>query len=119
MWTAPQKIFVTHDGVRTPAGGLSFDEFSKKICDSVEGLVNNPKAGPFVLGAIQNPKTCDRIADTEKLPGKVWLKSRALDHPMFPNARIATPVVVEMDSSKKDLFSRELDRKSTRLNSSN
>jgi len=108
MCTAPQNIFVPHDGVRTPAGGLSFDEFSKKICDSVEGLVNNPKAGPFVLGAIQNPKTCDRIADAEKLPGKVWLKSRALDHPMFPNARIATPVVVEMDSSKKDLFSREL-----------
>lgn len=108
MCTAPQNIFVPRDGVQTPTGALSFDEFANKICSNVEGIVTNPKAGPFVLGAIQSRKTCDRIADAEKLPGKVWLKSRSLEHPMFPNARLATPVVVEMDSSKKDLFSREL-----------
>lgn len=108
MCTAPQNILVGQEGVRTPDGVLTFDEFARKITDSLEGLLTNPKAGPFVLGAIQNRKTCDRIADAEKLSDKVWLKSRPLANPMFPNARVATPVLVEIDSSKKDLFAREL-----------
>jgi acyl-CoA reductase-like NAD-dependent aldehyde dehydrogenase len=57
---------------------------------------------------VQNKKTCDRVLEAEKLPGKVWLKSRQFENPMFKNARIATPVVVEIDSSKKDIFSKEL-----------
>jgi len=42
------------------------------------------------------------------LPGKVWLKSRSFENPMFKNARVATPVIVEVDASKKDVFSKEL-----------
>ena len=38
---------------------LDFDDFAKKLADSINGLADNPKAGPFVLGAIQNRKTCD------------------------------------------------------------
>lgn len=108
MCTAPQNILVSQQGVKTPGGVLSFNDFAQKLADSVQALVDNPKAGPFVLGAIQNKKTCDRIADAEKLPGKVWLKSRTIANPMFGTARIATPVVVEVDSSKKDVFAREL-----------
>jgi acyl-CoA reductase-like NAD-dependent aldehyde dehydrogenase len=71
-------------------------------------LVDNPKAGAFVLGAIQNKKTCDRVTEAENLPGKVWLKSRKIENPMFKNARISTPVIVEVDATKKDIFSKEL-----------
>jgi acyl-CoA reductase-like NAD-dependent aldehyde dehydrogenase len=87
---------------------LSFDEFAKKLTGNINSLVDNPKAGPFVLGAIQNKKTCDRIAEAERLPGKVWLKSRSLENPMFKNARVLTPVVVEVDASKQDVFAKEL-----------
>ncbi|MDQ2656906.1 MAG: aldehyde dehydrogenase family protein, partial [Bacteroidota bacterium] len=90
MCTAPQNIFIPDGGVRTSAGTLTFEEFAQKLTDNINGLVDNPKAGPFVLGAIQNKKTCDRIRQAEKLPGKVWLKSRALENPMFKNARVAT-----------------------------
>jgi acyl-CoA reductase-like NAD-dependent aldehyde dehydrogenase len=71
-------------------------------------LIDNPKAGPFVLGAVQNKKTSERVLEAEKLPGKVWLKSRTFENPMFKNARVATPVIVEVDASKKDIFSKEL-----------
>ena len=108
MCTAPQNILVSTQGVKTPDGVLSFDDFAQKLADSVKGLVDNPKAGPFVLGAIQNKKTCDRIAEAEKLPGKVWLKSKTIANPMFGKARVATPVVVEVNASDKELFSREL-----------
>ena len=50
----------------------------------------------------------ERLQEAEKLPGKVWLKSRTFENPMFKTARVATPVVVEVDASKKEIFSREL-----------
>ena len=74
--------------------------------DNINGLIDNPKAGPFVLGAVQSKKTIERLAAAEKLPGKVWLKSRTFENPMFKNARVATPVVVEVEASKKEDFQR-------------
>ncbi|MGE0771358.1 MAG: phenylacetic acid degradation protein PaaN [Cyclobacteriaceae bacterium] len=108
MCTAPQNFFIPQDGINTAAGKLSFDEFAQKLVDNINSLIDNPKAGPFVLGAVQNKKTCDRVTEAEKLPGKVWLKSRSFENPMFKKARVITPVVVEIDSSKKDTYSKEL-----------
>ncbi len=108
MCTAPQNFYVPEGGIKSPNGVVTFDEFAQKFIDSINGLIDNPKAGPFVLGAVQNKKTCDRVEEAEKLPGKVWLKSRAFENPMFKKARVATPVVVEVDASRKDIFSKEL-----------
>lgn len=108
MCTAPQNFFIPEGGIDTPEGNVSFDSFAKMLVDNINGLVDNPKAGPFVLGTIQNPKTCDRVEDVEKLKGKVWLKSRAIENPIFKNARISTPVIIEVNSEDKDLFSNEL-----------
>lgn len=108
MCTAPQNFFIPEKGIQTPQGDVSFEAFVQKFIDNINSLADNPKAGPFVLGTIQNKRTCDRIAEAEKLPGKVWLKSRTITHPQFSNARTATPVVVEVDAGKTDLFSKEL-----------
>ncbi len=108
MCTAPQNFYVPADGIKTANGKVTFEEFAQKFVDSVNGLIDNPKAGPFVLGAVQNKKTCDRVVEAEKLAGKVWLKSRSFENPMFKKARIATPVVVEVEASKKEIFSKEL-----------
>jgi phenylacetic acid degradation protein paaN len=108
MCTAPQNFYIPEGGIKTAGGTITFDQFAEKLVGQINALVDNPKAGPFVLGAIQNKATCDRVWEAEKLPGKVWLKSRTLENPMFKNARVATPVVVEIDASKKDAFSKEL-----------
>ncbi len=108
MCTAPQNFYVPEEGIGTPEGKVSFDEFAQKLADNINGLVDNPKAGPFVLGAIQNKKTCDRIGDAADLGGKVWLESRSIENPMFKNARISTPVVIEMDAAQKEKYSTEL-----------
>ena len=108
MCTAPQNFYIPADGIETANGKISFDEFAEKLTGQINSLIDNPKAGPFVLGAIQNKKTSERVVESEKLPGKVWLKSRSFTNPMFKNARVITPVVVEIDASKKDIFSKEL-----------
>ena len=108
MCTAPQNFYIPEDGIDSPQGKISFDSFAQKFVDNLNSLVDNPKAGPFVLGAVQNKKTIARVLEAEKLPGKIWLKSRAFDNPAFKNARLATPVVVEVDASKKEIFGEEL-----------
>ncbi len=108
MCTAPQNFYIPSGGVNTPGGKVSFDEFAQKLVDNINGLVDNPKAGPFVLGTIQNKNTGNRISNAANLGGKVWLASRSIENPMFKNARIATPVVIELDASQKDKFSTEL-----------
>jgi acyl-CoA reductase-like NAD-dependent aldehyde dehydrogenase len=108
MCTAPQNLYIPADGINSPSGKISFDDFAQKFAAQITGLVDNPKAGPFVLGAIQNKKTNERIAEAEKLPGKVILKSKSIENPQFKNARTATPIVVEIDSARKEVFSKEL-----------
>lgn len=108
MCTAPQNFFIPADGVRTPNGKISFDDFAQKIIAHINAMIDNPKAGPFVLGAIQNKKTLDRIRQASQLSSKVLLLSRSFENPMFKNARLATPMVIETDSSAKEIFSKEV-----------
>jgi phenylacetic acid degradation protein paaN len=108
MCTAPQNFFIPESGIKTATGTISFDEFAEKFVANINGLVDNPKAGPFVLGAVQNKKTSERVIDSEKIAGKVWLKSRSFENPQFKNARVATPIVIEVNASQKEIFSKEL-----------
>lgn len=107
MCTAPQNFYIPKAGIKTPSGIVSFDEFAQKFIANINGLVDNPKAGPFVLGAVQNRKTCDRVTDVEKL-GKVLLKSRTFVNPQFAKARVATPVVLEVSAADKEIYAKEL-----------
>ncbi len=107
MCTAPQNFYIPEAGVDSPAGKISFDGFAQKFVAQINGLVENPKAGPFVLGAVQNKKTSERVVESEKL-GKVLLKSKSIENPQFKNARTATPIVIELDASKKEIYSKEL-----------
>ncbi len=108
MCTAPQNFYIPASGVKTPDGIVSFDEFAQKFADNIQGLVANPKAGPFVLGAIQNKNTCTRVDESANGKGKVWLSSGEVENPMFKNARTATPLVLEVDARNKEEFSQEL-----------
>jgi len=108
MCTAPQNIFIPDPGIKSDTGTISLSQFAGKLSDSITSLIDNPKAGPFVLGAVQNEKTSERIKLAEKLPGKVWLSSRSIENPMFKNARTATPVVLQMNPDQKEVYGREL-----------
>jgi phenylacetic acid degradation protein paaN len=108
MCTAPQNFYIPENGIKTATGNISFDEFAEKFVANINGLVDNPKAGPYVLGAVQNKKTSERVIDSEKIQGKVWLKSRSFENPQFKNARVATPIVIEVNASQKEIFSKEL-----------
>lgn len=110
MCTAPQNFFIPEGGVKTPEGIVSFDEVAQKIADFTDGLINNPKAGPFVAGTIQNPATAERTNAANGIGGKVWLDTRNIEQPIpyFSKARTNTPVYIEVSSADKDKFSKEM-----------
>jgi phenylacetic acid degradation protein paaN len=108
MCTAPQNIFIPDSGIKSPDGNISLPQFAEKLSESINGLLDNPKAGPFVIGAVQSKKTSERITGAEKIGAKVWLSSRTIENPMFKNARIATPLLLQTEADQKQLYGQEL-----------
>jgi phenylacetic acid degradation protein paaN len=100
MCTAPQNIFVSSTGVKTPEGHMSYDEVVAGIANAVKGLAENPKMGAGTLGAIQNDITSSRVKSVESAAGiGVALASMNIVNPEFPDARTASPTVIAVNAS--------------------
>ncbi|QNL20802.1 phenylacetic acid degradation protein PaaN [Hyphobacterium sp. CCMP332] len=106
MCTAPQNIFIPESGVKTKEGHVSFDDVANKLSEAVNSLVNNPKAGPFVLGAIQNPATIERMKNLNF--GNNILAENKIENPMFKEARVMTPKLSVVDKKDREHFKKEI-----------
>ncbi|MDZ4668928.1 MAG: phenylacetic acid degradation protein PaaN [bacterium] len=107
MCTAPQNIFVSKHGVQTAEGLVAYDEVVKGIAAAITVLVDNPKAGPGTLGAIQADITFKRVLEAKNLGGNLILDTKAIVNEEFKDARIATPVVIELDKSAGGIYNKE------------
>jgi acyl-CoA reductase-like NAD-dependent aldehyde dehydrogenase len=107
MCTAPQNIFVSKDGVKTAVGVVSFDDVVNGLSAAITGLVDNPKAGPGTLGAIQAEATYKRVNEARNLGGNVILDTKAIKNEEFVDARIATPVVISLDKTQSSIYNTE------------
>jgi phenylacetic acid degradation protein paaN len=98
MCTAPQNIYVPRGGIRTAAGMLGFDEVAQAIASAVQKLVADPARAVELLGAIQNEGVTQRIEEATTL-GRVLAESQTLEHPAFADARVRTPLVLQLDAA--------------------
>ena len=106
MCTAPQNVFVPAVGISTSEGHLSFDEVVSGITAAIKGLVENPKMGPFTLGAIQNDVTKNRVLKMlENL--NVALGPLECVNPEFADTRVLSPSVVVVDAKDADTWQHE------------
>ncbi|TXK48714.1 phenylacetic acid degradation protein PaaN [Pontibacter qinzhouensis] len=105
MCTAPQNFFIPEAGITAGDEQIPYEEVVQKLSEAVSGLVNNPKAAPHVLGAIQNQATTDRVKAAK---GKVVLNTCDFSNTQFANARTCSPVILEADATDKESYSREL-----------
>ncbi|MDR6502717.1 phenylacetic acid degradation protein paaN [Burkholderia ambifaria] len=106
MCTAPQNIYVPRDGIRTADGHASFDEVAQAIAVAVQKLTGDPARSVELIGAIQNDGVTARIEDARQL-GRVLADSVALQHPAFPDARVRTPLVLQLDVTDREKFTQE------------
>lgn len=107
MCTAPQNILVSEKGIETENGIKSFEEFAQDFKAAVEGLCQNPKAGPAICGAIQNENTLKRIEEAKKL-GKIILEPRKIQNTEFPNAVTSSPLILAINEKDKSVYEKEL-----------
>ncbi|KWN67753.1 aldehyde dehydrogenase [Burkholderia ubonensis] len=106
MCTAPQNIYVPRGGIRTADGHASFDEVAQAIAVAVQKLTGDPARSVELIGAIQNDGVTARIDDARKL-GRVLADSLALQHPTFPDARVRTPLILQLDAADREKFTQE------------
>ncbi|WP_186133183.1 phenylacetic acid degradation protein PaaN [Burkholderia gladioli] len=106
MCTAPQNIYVPRDGIQTPEGRVGFDEVAQAIAGAVQKLCADPARAVELLGAIQNDGVTARIDEARGL-GKVLVDSQTLEHPAYPQARVRTPLLIQLDASERGSYTRE------------
>lgn len=106
MCTAPQNIYVPRDGIQTPEGRVGFDEVAQAIAGAVQKLCADPARAVELLGAIQNDGVNARIDEARGL-GKVLVDSQTLEHPAYPQARVRTPLLIQLDASERGSYTRE------------
>ncbi|NIF90102.1 phenylacetic acid degradation protein PaaN [Burkholderia sp. Cy-637] len=106
MCTAPQNIYVPRDGIQTPEGRIGFDEVAQAIAGAVQKLCVDPARAVELLGAIQNDGVTTRIDEARGL-GKILVDSQTLEHPAYPQARVRTPLLIQLDASERGSYTRE------------
>jgi len=107
MCTRPQNFFIPKGGILVNGEKVSYDEVVEAITKAIQGLVTHPKAGPAVCGAIQNPNTYNRIQQAKTTKGKLLLDTHKVENPEFPNARTASPIVLEIPADDYHVYSHE------------
>ncbi|WP_186020057.1 phenylacetic acid degradation protein PaaN [Burkholderia gladioli] len=106
MCTAPQNIYVPRDGIQTPEGRVGFDEVAQAIAGAVQKLCADPARAVELLGAVQNDGVTARIDEARGL-GKILVDSQTLEHPAYPQARVRTPLLIQLDASERGSYTRE------------
>jgi phenylacetic acid degradation protein paaN len=108
MCTTSQNIFIPRDGVTIGGEHKSFDEVAGAIVKAVDWLLGEPARGAEILGGIQNQRTFDRIAQAKSEGGAVLRESTPVENEHFPDARVASPQILQVDAKDTHLYMREM-----------
>jgi phenylacetic acid degradation protein paaN len=106
MCTAPQNIYVPSSGIETAGGHLSFDQVAAALAEGLTQLLSDPARAVEILGAIQNEGIEKRI-DAARGLGEVIVDSQIVAHPLFPSARIRTPLLLKATALDESKFAQE------------
>jgi len=106
MCTAPQNIYVPRGGIETATGHLSFDQVAAGIAEAVQKLLGDPARAVEILGAVVNDGVLQRLERARGL-GPIVLDTQPIAHPLYPQARIRTPLIVRLDAADGEHYLAE------------
>src|SRR5205823_4286199 len=108
MCTTSQNVYVPKDGIIAGGQRVSFDEFTKALTTGVDKLLGDTERAVEILGAIQSEATLGRLEAAAREGGEVVLPSKPLTHPLFPQARVRTPLIVKVSAEQESIYQREM-----------
>ncbi len=106
MCTAPQNIYVPKGGIDTADGRLTFDQVAAGIAEAVQKLLGDPARAVEILGAVVNDGVLKRL-EAARMLGTIALDTQSIVHPLFPQARIRTPLIVKLTAADRDDYLAE------------
>ncbi len=108
MCTTSQNIYVPKGGIMAGGQRVGFDEFAQALASGVDKLLGDTDRAVEILGAIQNEATLKRLEAAPAEGGEVARPSKALAHPLFPQARVRTPLIVKVRGDQEAVYQREM-----------
>jgi phenylacetic acid degradation protein paaN len=108
MCTSVQNIHIPSDGIVAGGRKVSFDEVSAEIVAAVEKYLENPQVlcGTLVDDAILS--TIERYRGLAAQYGRLLRDSAPLEYRDFPNARTASPLMLEVTEEARDIYRDEI-----------
>lgn len=110
MCTTPQNIHIPETGIATDQGHWSFEQFRDRLCDAISERVQNDGAAARLCGALQAEQSLNILRKLRASACDTVAIARDWDHyihPDFPQARTATPLVLEVTPEAEHLFQEE------------
>lgn len=107
MCTSPQNLWVPAEGVRTPEGVVPFEQVVARLVAAVDAWVEDPAVAAGLCGALHDPRTQEAITALADGAYPVLRPSAPYAHPDFPNARTATPLILQLEADDRALAQRE------------
>ncbi len=110
MCTAPQNLFIPRQGLRTPDGMITVDDFAARLVQTIDKMTHDPTYAAGLCGALHSPVILDTLQEAHHLAqqhAKLLRPSAPYAHPDFPNARTATPLLLQVDAKDHAIYQRE------------
>ena len=103
--STPRLIFVSREGVKTPEGVVTAEQFGRDLAAAMSKMFENSARAVEVLGAIHSTellKTIEvrRDAAENDSDDRLLRNISRLDHPQWPLALVATPLLLRQPPSE-------------------
>ena len=106
MCTTSQNFFINKHGVKEGATIVPFAEVAERLKALIDALANNPKMAS-IAGAIQSPVTFERVQKAKSLGLRVIRDSEPTPQSGFPQARTASPLLLEAGVESRAVYEEE------------
>jgi phenylacetic acid degradation protein paaN len=106
MCTTPQNLLVPREGFATDAGQVGVEQFGADLGAAIDGLVGDDGKAADLLGAVVNDDVLGRVEASPGM-GRVLVPSREVHPATYPDARVRTPTVLQVDAADEGAYGQE------------
>lgn len=110
MCTSPQNIYLPHDGVLTPQGRVSVQQVGERLVHFIDQIAGDPRRAAMMLATLQSAQTralLEELTGEGARRGQVLRHATPYVHPEFPQARTASPLLIQVSRSERVLYGEE------------
>ena len=106
MCTAPQNVYLPASGIETDQGTKTPAEVAAGIGAAFDKLLGDDTRAVELLGGVVNDGVLERL-ELAGSRGEVYVASRTVTHPSYPDATVRTPTLIGLTAADSDVYEAE------------